>query len=97
MKISRKLELGRHKYSFSKKITTIRRHSSNVKAVILSSFCDVIIQIAFCCVLQKIYEGVSIWQSVDFDTFKTCSYRVDFDGSVSKRFFKNKNLYEIKK
>lgn len=95
--ISRKLELGRYKYSSPKKITAINRHCSNSKAVILSSFCDVVIQKAFFCVLQKIYEGVAIWQSVDFDTFKTCNHNTGFDGLASKRFLRSKNRYEIKK
>lgn len=95
--ISKNLELGRHKYSFSKKITAINRDGSNTRAVTLFSFCDVVIQKAFFCVLQKIYEGVSVWQSVDFDTFKACNKNVDFGGSISKRFLKNKKKYEIKK
>jgi hypothetical protein len=95
--ISRKLELGRHKYSSPKKITAINRHCSNSKAVKLSSFCDVVIQKAFFFVLQKIYEGVAIWQSVDFDTFKTCSHNTVFGGLASKRFSRSKNRYEIKK
>ena len=95
--ISKNLELGRHKYSFSKKITAINRDGSNTRAVTLFSFCDVVIQKAFFCVLQKIYEGVSVWQSVDFDTFKACNKNVDFGWSISKRFLKNKKKYEIKK
>jgi hypothetical protein len=97
MKISRKLELGRYKYSSFKKIIANNRHSLNTKVVILSSFCDVVIQNAFCYVLQKIYEGASTWQSVDFNTFKTCNYSAGFDGLAFKRFSKNKNTYEIKK
>lgn len=95
--ISKKLELGTYKYSFSKKIAVRNRDSSDTKVVVLSNFCDVVIQKAFFRVLQQIYEGVSIWQPVDFDTFKACNNNDNFDGLVSKRFFKNKNRYEVKK
>lgn len=97
LKISEKLKLGRYKYSFFKKITLTNQYSLSTKTMVLSNFCDVVIQKAFCCVLQKIYEGVSIWQSVDFSTFKTCNYSVGLDGLASKRFLKSRNIYEIKK
>ena len=97
MTISKKLETGRYKYSTPKKIAAISRQSLNTKVMALASLCDAVIQKAFFFLLQKIYEGVHVWQSVDFDTFKTWNNNDDFGWSGSKRFLKNENKYEVKK
>jgi hypothetical protein len=96
-KISKKLEQGKHRYSTPKKVLISKHLSTNKKVVLLSSLYDVVIQKAFCCVLQQIYEGVSVWQSVDSDVFKAFKNDESSAGLVSKRFSKNKNTYEVKK
>jgi hypothetical protein len=91
------LESGRHRYSSIKKIAVIKQKGSNKKVVSLSCFHDVVIQKAFFFLLRKIYEGVFVWQSVDFDTFKTYENYESFRGFIHKRFLRNKGVYEIKK
>ena len=71
-KISKQLKLGRYKYSSARQVAVFNKTSFKKKVIVFFSLYDKIIQKAFFFVLQSIFKGVAVWQSVDFSVFKTC-------------------------
>ena len=99
-KTSEKLMLGFYKYKFAKQVHIEKPSKSGRRTLIIGSPRDKIIQMAIFRVLQFIYEGVSVWESTDYDTFKDFVDPIrPLYGADSKRIkiVNNTRVYEIRK
>lgn len=92
-----KLKTGKYSYK------SVRRtffYKTGKKSLIITSFRDKVVQQALFRIMQFIYEGVSFWESVSYDTFKKFKgssrsfYETD---SIRIRYEKASKVFEIKK
>jgi retron-type reverse transcriptase len=100
IKTSDKLNSGFYKYRPVKHVFIDKPHKYRKRSVIISSFRDKIVQKAILRILQQIYEGVSAWEAVNYETFKNFKdstrflYGVDFK---RVRLEKGVKIYEVRK
>ena len=99
-KISKKLNSGEYKYKPARRILIDKPGKKNKRSLTISSPRDKLVQRAILRIMQPIYEGVSYWEQVDFDTFKEfhepnrLSHGVNFKQIRLEKGFK---IYEVRR
>ena len=98
--VSDKLKSGNYVYKPARSILINKFIKGGKRPLTIDSLRDKVVQKAILRVMSQIYEGVSIWEQVDYDTFKKFKnpdcplYGVDFKRS---RREKGSKIYEIRK
>jgi hypothetical protein len=93
------LKLKTRKYAYKLTRCTVLDKRGK-KSLIITSFRDKVVQQAFFRIMQFIYEGISFWELVNYDTFKKFKnsnrslYKTD---STRIRYEEASKVFEIKK
>jgi len=99
-KTTEKLNSGSYKYKSPRQVLVEKPGKNDRRRLTIGSPRDKIVQKAIFRILQQIYEGVSFWESVDYETFKEFKdpNRPLF-GADSKRTKKDKGktIYEVRR
>lgn len=99
-KISIALKLGTHQYSSARRMSVYKFGKINTKRFIIEILGNKVVQKAFLRILQQIYEGVTIWKTVnkkkEYEEYKNLFY---VPGVKIKKIEKEKNkkIYKIRK
>jgi retron-type reverse transcriptase len=99
-KTSKKLLSGSYKYKLARRVYINKPGKNGKRPLTISSPRDKIIQKAILRVFQYIYEGVSIWEVIDFETFENyVDHNRHLYETFSKRsrIFEGSKIYEIRK
>jgi retron-type reverse transcriptase len=98
--ISEKLNSGEYKYKPVRRKLIDKPGKKNKRPLTIGSPRDKVVQRAILRIMQQIYEGVSYWEQVDYDSFKKFKdpnrplYGADFKRTRSE---KNVKIYEVRK
>lgn len=99
-KTAEKLNSGSYKYRPAKQVSIEKPGKNDKRILTIGSPRDKIVQKVILRVLQQVYEGVSFWESVNYETFKEFKDpNRSLFGAESRRTEKNKGktIYKVRK